>query len=164
MLLLKKKAPRSMSERQNSRWADAVSIFVFFFPFRFCLWHRRRQNQSFVNHILWLSGFANRGTWGVLLCWPSAPPPSCINPHCYPVAERGRAAAAAPCPAPRLHVGHQSGPSSPRPLSPDVLPKHSREKALNPLQPNTNHPTEQSVWLWGRSGPNICKYYAVQWN
>lgn len=55
-----------------------LSLFYFFLLDAFL--GRRSQTHSFVNHIVWLSGFANRGTWGVLFCWPSAPPSSWINP------------------------------------------------------------------------------------
>ena len=55
-------------------------LYLFFFTSRCFLWHRRKQSQSFVNHIVWLSGFVNRGIWGILFCWPSALPSSWINP------------------------------------------------------------------------------------
>lgn len=61
----------------SPRWTDAISFCLFSLD---AFFGTEEVKVSHLWIIVWLSGFANRGTWGILFCWPSAPPSSWINP------------------------------------------------------------------------------------
>lgn len=132
-------------------------IFFYCFSSRCFLWHRRSQSQSFVNHIVWLSGCKQRHMRHFVLL-AICTSIKLDKPHWYPLAEMRRAPGAVWRPALVITPCRPAG----RPIglmdSQDQIPCRHTSPAEAPLSKAFN-PYSSTDVVWGKYTTENEKWY-----